>query len=144
MTSQIGQKIIVIDILPNLSKDNQTVKFGQLIEYNMGNIFLKKSYAKSIGESSPRSFYKTLKLSMSFNQQSEMSRSLLLLYGQVEVYQNILKLRCWPLAFTLYKAFSKKVVWNTLPTSFTAWFFEKKYFWHYILLTDQISLRNCF
>ena len=32
-------------ILPNIlrSKRNQTVKFGQLIEYNMTNIFLEKS-----------------------------------------------------------------------------------------------------
>ena len=31
-----------------------------------------------------------------------------LLYEQVEFYQNILKLSCWPLAFTLYKVFFEK------------------------------------
>ena len=33
-------------ILLNISrsKDNQTTKFGQLIEYNMRNIFVEKSY----------------------------------------------------------------------------------------------------
>ena len=43
MTSQAGQQIIPIHILPNNSKgkDSQTTKFGQLIEYNMTNIFLK-------------------------------------------------------------------------------------------------------
>ena len=47
MTSQADKQIITIHILPNISrsKDNQTVKFGQLIEYNMGNIFLEKLYA---------------------------------------------------------------------------------------------------
>ena len=42
MTSQLGLKIIVIHILPKISqsKGNQTMKFGQLIEYNKRNIFL--------------------------------------------------------------------------------------------------------
>ena len=46
MTSQPGKHIIAIHILPNISrgKGNHTMKFGQLIEYNMGNIFLKKSF----------------------------------------------------------------------------------------------------
>ena len=33
------------------------MKFGQLIEFNMRNIFLKKLYAKC-GEVSPSTFYK--------------------------------------------------------------------------------------
>ena len=42
MTSQPGQQTIAIDILPNISrsKDNQTMKCGQLIEYNKRSIFL--------------------------------------------------------------------------------------------------------
>ena len=41
MTSQSGQQTILIHILPNISrsKGNQTMKFGQLIEYNMRNFF---------------------------------------------------------------------------------------------------------
>ena len=41
-TSQTGQQIITLHILPNISrsKDDQIMKFGQLIEYNMRNIFL--------------------------------------------------------------------------------------------------------
>ena len=44
MTSQPGLKTIGIHILPNISqsKGNQTMEFGQLIEYNMINIFLQK------------------------------------------------------------------------------------------------------
>ena len=38
------------------SKDNQTMKFGQLIECNMRNIFIKKPYTKCDGETSPRLF----------------------------------------------------------------------------------------
>ena len=46
MTSQTGQQIITIHILPNIlrSKDNQVMKFGQLIQWNVRNIFFK-SYA---------------------------------------------------------------------------------------------------
>ena len=42
MTSQPGQKTIAIDILPDISrsKDNQTMKLGQLLEYSKRNIFL--------------------------------------------------------------------------------------------------------
>ena len=59
MTSQTGQQIITIHILLNISrsKDNQTIKFGHLIEYNI-NIFLEKPYSKCGGEASPRPFYK--------------------------------------------------------------------------------------
>ena len=44
MTPQTGLQTIAIQILPNISqsKDKQTMKFGQLIEYNKGNIFLQK------------------------------------------------------------------------------------------------------
>ena len=47
MTPQTGEELI-IHILPNISrnKHNQTIKFGQLIEYNMRNIFIQKSCAK--------------------------------------------------------------------------------------------------
>ena len=49
---------ILIHILPNISrsKGNQTIKFAQLIECKMRNIFLEKSYAKCGAETSPRLF----------------------------------------------------------------------------------------
>ena len=42
MTSQSGQQTFAIHILPNIlrSKRNQTMKLGQLIEYNKKGIFL--------------------------------------------------------------------------------------------------------
>ena len=69
-----GQQIIVIHILPNISrrKVNQTLKFGQLIEYNMRYTFLKTSYTKHGEEASPRPFCKKSKLSISLDQQPEM------------------------------------------------------------------------
>ena len=39
MTSQSGKQTIAMQILP---KGNQTMKFGQLLEYNMKNISLEK------------------------------------------------------------------------------------------------------
>ena len=40
------------------SKGTQTVKFGQLIEYKVRNIFLEKLYPKCGGEASPYTFIK--------------------------------------------------------------------------------------
>ena len=39
------------------------MKFGQLIEYNMKNIFIEKSYAKCAGEATLRPLSKKSKLS---------------------------------------------------------------------------------
>ena len=58
MKSQPGKKTTATQILPNISrsKDNQKTQFGQLIEYNMRNIFLEKSFTKFGGETIPRAF----------------------------------------------------------------------------------------
>ena len=70
MTSQRGKQTIAIQILPYISrsKENQTVKFGRLIEYNMRKIFLEKSYPKCGGETSPKPFSKKSKLIISLDQ----------------------------------------------------------------------------
>ena len=80
MTSRPGYQTIVIHILPNItrSKGNQTMKFGELIEYNTRNIFLK-SFVQFI-----------------------------FVVCQVGGCQNISKLIRRPLAFISYKAFLKK------------------------------------
>ena len=43
MASQPGKQAIAVHIVPNISRSqgNQTIKFGQLIVYNMENIFLE-------------------------------------------------------------------------------------------------------
>ena len=70
ITSQPGKQTIVIHILPNISrnKGNQAMKFGQLIEYNMRNITLAKSYTKCGEETSHRPFSGKLNLSISMDQ----------------------------------------------------------------------------
>ena len=48
MTSQPGLQTIAMHILPNISqsKGNQTMKFGQFIEYKKINVFFK-NYAEN-------------------------------------------------------------------------------------------------
>ena len=93
LTSQPGQQTIVIHILVNIStsKGNQTMKFGQLIEYNTGNTFLERSYKKCGGETSPSSFSGKLKLSISLDRWSKVLYSLFSLNPKlrtVEIYYN--------------------------------------------------------
>ena len=58
MTWQPGKTTIVIQILPNIprSKGNQTMKFSQLIGYNMRKFFLEKLYTKCGGKTIPDFF----------------------------------------------------------------------------------------
>ena len=55
MTLQPSKRTITIHILPNISRsqDNQTLKFGQVIQYNWRDIFLSLAYNKN-------KLYKTL------------------------------------------------------------------------------------
>ena len=91
-------------------------------------LFLKNGTQN--GEASHRTFYKKSKFSLSLHQQFEMLYSLFLLYVEEEIYQIILKIRCWPLALTSFEAFleNKKRFLTSL---------------HYALLTDQTSLPDC-
>ena len=68
--SKTGKLTIAIHILPNISKSkgNQIMKFGQLIEYKMRNIFLEKTYPKCGGDTLHRLFSKKSKLSKSLDQ----------------------------------------------------------------------------
>ena len=64
MTFMTGQQVITIHMLSKItkSKDNQAMKFGQLIEgkmiYIYIYIFFENSYEKCGGEASHRLFYK--------------------------------------------------------------------------------------
>ena len=59
-TSQTGKQTITIHILLNISRSkcNQTMNFGQLMEYRMRSNFLEKAYAKHGGETIPITFSK--------------------------------------------------------------------------------------
>ena len=72
MTSQPGKQAIAMHILPNISRlqGNQTMKFGQLIVYNMKNIFLENLTKREnlIKKTVPRHFFKNSQLSISLDQ----------------------------------------------------------------------------
>ena len=144
---QTGKQINTIHIFPNISRsiDNQKSKFDKIIKCNMKNTFLEKLYAKWSGESSLKKFSKKSKLSISLDQQIKVLYNLLLVFAQVECNQNILKLRCRPLAFTSFKAFSKikKRFGTTRPASFLQWFL-KKIVCFYFLINVAISVLNLF
>ena len=59
MTSQPGLETVTIHIFPNTSQSegNQTMKYGQLIEYNKRNIFLQKLCGKWDRETSSSSLF---------------------------------------------------------------------------------------
>ena len=88
--SQPGKQTTVIHILPNISriKGNQTMKFGQLIEYDMRNTFLEKSYAKCGGETIPRPFSKKSKLSISLDQYSKVLYILFQLFAKLRTIKS--------------------------------------------------------
>ena len=65
------------------------MKSGQLIEYDMRNIFLGKSYTKCGGETIPILFSKKSRLSISLDQYSKVLYTLFLLYTKlrtIEIY----------------------------------------------------------
>ena len=66
MTSQPAKQKIAVDIFTNISrcKHNQTIKFGHLIEFDMRNISLGKSYLKCGGETITWLLSKQIKLSI--------------------------------------------------------------------------------
>ena len=90
MTSQPGLQTIIKHILANISitKCSQTMKFGQLREYLMKNIFLEKSY-KECGEitsPTPLSINKIEHISW-----PKVLYSLFLLYAKlraIEIFRN--------------------------------------------------------
>ena len=63
------------------------MKFGQLIECNIRNIFLEKSYTKCGGENSPGPFFEKVKLTIYLDQSSKDLCSLFLLYGKLRAIE---------------------------------------------------------
>ena len=59
MALKTGKLIIAIEILTNISrgKGNQVVKFGQLIEYSVKNVFLKNHLENETWKIVPITFF---------------------------------------------------------------------------------------
>ena len=90
MTSQPASQTAAIHIFTNTSrtKDNQVMKFGQLIKYNMRNIFLEKLYAKYGRETITTRFSKKSKLSTNRDQYSQVLYILFLLFAQLRTIKS--------------------------------------------------------
>ena len=69
------------------SKGNQAMKFGQLIEYNLENIFLEKSCTKCSGKTIPRPLFKKSKLSLSADHYSKVLYILFILFGKLKTIE---------------------------------------------------------
>ena len=119
MTSQTRKQTITIHILSNTLriKANNAMKFAQLIECSVRNIFLEKSYTEFSEETIPRLFSKKSTLSISLDQQSKVSYSQFVLYAKLRA---ILKLSYKIIAINSYKTFlkNKKRFGTCPPTPF--------------------------
>ena len=65
------------------------MKLGQLIEYDMRNNFLEKSYSECVGETIPRPFSKKAKLNISLDLWPKFLNCLFSLYTKlraIEIY----------------------------------------------------------
>ena len=91
MTSQPGKKTITINILSNISrgKDNQAMRFDQLINYNMRNIFLEKWIIhKMWWRNYSETLFQKSKLSISLDKFSKVLYSLFAKFKNIEIYWN--------------------------------------------------------
>ena len=67
------------------------MKFGQSIEYNMGNIFLQTSYTECGGGTSSKPLSEKFSLNISLDQYSKVQDSLFWLYAKlraIKIYWN--------------------------------------------------------
>ena len=126
--------------MPNISRSNgnRIMKFGQK-HITWETSFLKKLYIKCGEGTSPKSFSEKSKLSTSFDLRICKFVWKFVLFDFIVCSSqgcNISKLKCRPLAFTLYKAClkNKKRSGNSLPVSFLHEFWIKHL--RLILLTD--------
>ena len=96
------------------------MKFGQLTEYNMRNIFLKSHTQNMVEKLVPDLFTKNQNWAYLWINSLKCYKCYCycLLYAQVEVYQNISKLSYWPFAFILYTEYKKTWTGTSLPTSY--------------------------
>ena len=98
---------MAIDIFLNISKIkcSQTIIFVQLIQHNMGNIFLEIPLQNVVKKVSQILF---LKIKIEHISGSIGFTQFVLIICQVEGYQKMLKLNCRPLVSTSYKASPKQ------------------------------------
>ena len=131
MTLQSGKQTFAIHILPCISrsKDNQTVKYGQLIEYNMKRIFLENQTQNIVEKLVPNPFLKNQNWAYLWINSLKFYRVNLYWvpsWGLSKYYETKLQTTY----FYFFESFFKKQkeVWGTsLSASFCAWFLKKSF-----------------
>ena len=103
------------------------MKFGQLIKYNMRNIFLEKTVDKMWWRNFSQTLFQKIKIGHTSESIVLNSIQFIFIVYQIGDYQNKLKLSSRPLAFASYKTFlkNKKSSGTSLLVSFSAWFLRK-------------------
>ena len=145
MTSQPGQKTITIHKLPNISpsKGNQTMKFGQLIEYNK-RIFFFSNHAENVERRPVPDLFLFFKKALCEVNASGLPRNFNI-FRQFSTWHTI-KLNCIKLQIidreNSILSFQKSV-WEQFLHNILQMIFQEKCFSCYILLTDQSSLFDC-
>ena len=89
MTAQPRKQTTAIQILSKISKrkDNQAIKFGQLIEYNIRNIFVKNYTQNVEAKLFPDSFVKNQNSAYLWINNSLVLYSLLLLFPKLRTIE---------------------------------------------------------
>ena len=146
MTSQPAKQTITMHILPKISRSigNQTMEFGQVMEYNKRNIFLQKSCKKWDRETSSRcrvcfliKLYRSLK---------QVVCNLVSIYfdsPQLTIKTNCINSKAIDLEICSILIFLEKGL-GIVSLAHFVYNFSRKMFSCYTLLTDQISLSDCF
>ena len=117
------------------------MKFCQLMEYNMRNIFLEKSYLKYGKNTTFRPFSKSK--NWAYLQINSLSFiRFVFIVRQAENCRTISKFSWRPPGFTSYKTFlkNKKRSGTSLPTSFSTWFLKKNI---YIVIFYYLTKFHC-
>ena len=111
------------------SKDNQTLKFGQLIEYNMRNIFLKCHARNVVEKVIPDSFLKNQNWAYYLWINSLNSMPFVFIVWQSRGLPKHVETKVLTTCF-YHRAFfkNKKRSETSFPILFSAWFFEEKHF----------------
>ena len=145
MTSQPAKQTITMHILPKISRSigNQTMEFGQVIEYNKRSIFLRKSCRKCDREIiSRRCVCFLIKLYRSLKQVVCNLISICFDSPQLTIKTNCINSQAIDLEICSILIFQKRV-WEQFLHHILCMIFQEKCFSCYILLTDQISLSDC-
>ena len=108
----------VIHILPNNWEAKAIRQWNLISYYNMGNIFLEKSYTKCSGETSSRRFSERLKLKIFLDKYSKICFYCIPTWGLSKYIEIKPQTSCFYLILSFFKKIKRSG--TSLPASFSA------------------------